>query len=276
MFCPKCGSQLPNHVKFCSKCGNQVANTSNSSSGKGKNNLISKEAKGNIRKIILGIVGLVCCALIIKLAINLLHEHIWQNATCTNPMTCISCGESVGDPLGHEWKEATCTEPGTCTICGETVESAVGHVWKYASCSEPKTCVRCGITEGEPLDHNLGEDKCLRCGEQMIQLTENTYKTYFTWDVEWIGNYDAKIIITPTSGYRFSNGTSITFKSPAKVKTMPNQQKWEEWTETLTIDVDVNGNQTSVLYSELASPYVTKRQLSRIYVDSVSGYVISD
>ena len=280
MFCPKCGTQLPNHVQFCNKCGNQVVKTSGNSfgKGKGKGNLIDKviSKKGNILKILLLVFGLVCCVLITKIAIDLMHDHTWQNATCTTPLTCDSCGEISGSPLGHNWKDATCMEPRTCTVCGLTEGGNDNHVWKDASCSTPKTCVKCGTTEGETLEHKVEDGKCVLCDKQMIQLTENTYKTYFTWDVEWIGNYDAKIIITPISGYRFSNETSITFKSPAKVKTMPKQQKWEEWTETLTINVDVNGNQTSVLYSELTSPYVIKRQLSRIYVDSVSGYVISD
>ncbi|MBQ7956295.1 MAG: hypothetical protein IJ282_11205 [Lachnospiraceae bacterium] len=37
------------------------------------------------------------------------HEHEWERATCTEPRTCISCGETDGEPKGHDWIEATDT-----------------------------------------------------------------------------------------------------------------------------------------------------------------------
>ena len=46
-------------------------------------------------------------------------------------------------------KEATCTEPKTCVYCGMTEGEPLGHDWKAATINYPKTCVRCGKTEGE-------------------------------------------------------------------------------------------------------------------------------
>ena len=56
-----------------------------------------------------------------------------------------------------EWKDATCTEPKTCVKCGKTEGEALGHDWKDATCTEPKTCQRCGETEGDALGHKPGE-----------------------------------------------------------------------------------------------------------------------
>ena len=79
------------------------------------------------------------------------HEHTWVEATCTEPKTCFSCGETEGEPIGHAWVDATCTESKICSICGETDGDPLGHDWIEATHTSPKTCSRCGATEGEPL-----------------------------------------------------------------------------------------------------------------------------
>ncbi len=88
------------------------------------------------------------------------HEHVWVEATCTEPKTCSECGETEGEALGHTWAEATCTEPKTCTVCGETDGDALGHTWIAATCTEPKTCSVCGQIEGEALGHTWNEATC--------------------------------------------------------------------------------------------------------------------
>lgn len=49
------------------------------------------------------LIGLTGCA----------HQHEFSSATCTEPKTCVSCGETEGTPLGHT------VEIGTCERCGE-------------------------------------------------------------------------------------------------------------------------------------------------------------
>lgn len=123
------------------------------------------------------VVALCSCALF--------HQHAWNEATCTEPRTCSSCGATEGEALGHTWKDATCTEPKTCTVCGETEGEALGHAWKDATCTTPKTCIVCGATEGEALGHSWTEatytspKTCTVCGEtDGAPLTRIT--TYFT------------------------------------------------------------------------------------------------
>ena len=96
------------------------------------------------------------------------HTHTWEEATCTTPKTCSTCGETEGEPLGHTWVEATCTEPKTCSICGVTEGEPLGHtVENWETITEP-TCTAEGTKSGI----------CSKCGttvEDSIPKTEHTF-----------------------------------------------------------------------------------------------------
>ena len=79
------------------------------------------------------------------------HVHNWADATCTAPKTCLDCGATEGEALGHAWVDATCTAPKTCSVCGETEGEVADHAWVDATYYAPKTCSVCGATEGEAL-----------------------------------------------------------------------------------------------------------------------------
>ena len=92
------------------------------------------------------------------------NYHNWQDATCTEPKTCILCGETTGEAIGHNWQDGACTTPKTCTICGETGE-APGHSYVTeilaptftASGQQQKVCSVCGDTVTEAVDMLVGE-----------------------------------------------------------------------------------------------------------------------
>ena len=81
------------------------------------------------------------------------HEHTWTDATCDEPKTCNSCGETEGGPLGHTWVDATCTTPKTCSVCETTEGDLAEHIageWvesdhDYINCTYKKTnsCTEC-------------------------------------------------------------------------------------------------------------------------------------
>lgn len=106
-----------------------------------------------MRKRLLLSVILSCCVAMLLTACA--HEHVWSEATCTEPATCSECGQTQGEPLGHDWAEATCTEPKTCKVCGQTEGEKLGHDWVPATHESPKTCARCGKTKGEPLLYDI-------------------------------------------------------------------------------------------------------------------------
>ena len=99
------------------------------------------------------------------------HEHSFREANCTEPKTCMECGETEGVALGHTWKEATCTEPKTCSNCKTTEGTSTGHNWKNATCTEPKTCSNCKTTEGTSLGHNMSGGFCTRCNYTSLQIS---------------------------------------------------------------------------------------------------------
>lgn len=100
---------------------------------------------------------LLVMTLIMQTLTGCCYEHVWKDATCTEPQTCDQCGETEGEPIGHKWKDATCTEPKTCEVCCETTGEPIGHNWTDATCTEPMKCKVCGATEGEPAGHITGE-----------------------------------------------------------------------------------------------------------------------
>ena len=73
----------------------------------------------------------------------------WYAANCTTPKTCVECGETEGEALGHTWVDATCTAAKTCTACNLTEGEALGHDWQDATTEAPQTCAVCAATEGE-------------------------------------------------------------------------------------------------------------------------------
>lgn len=54
-----------------------------------------------------------------------IHEHTWNDATCTSPKTCSTCGETEGMALDHQWMAATTVAPKTCSLCGATEGSPI-------------------------------------------------------------------------------------------------------------------------------------------------------
>ena len=109
-----------------------------------------------------------CVLLVVLLVLfftKVLCFHRWEEATCTNPITCARCEREKGEALGHKCVDATCLTPRTCTVCDMTFGNELGHSWRQATCANPATCFRCGITTGEPLEH------------QWIAATKTTPKT---------------------------------------------------------------------------------------------------
>jgi hypothetical protein len=105
-------------------------------------------------------------------ALTVTCGHDWADATCTEPKTCLICGETEGDVLGHSFtnyvynNDATCTEDGTetakCDRCDATdTRTAVGTALDHsftnyvynndATCTEDGTetakCDKCDATD---------------------------------------------------------------------------------------------------------------------------------
>lgn len=120
------------------------------------------------KKLTVLILALVC--MLVLTGCFCKHEQ-WQDATCTAPKTCIECGKTEGEALGHVWMAATCEQPKTCENCGITDGEAKGHDLVEATCTEARHCTRCSLIEGEALGHKWldatteAPQTCQTCGE---------------------------------------------------------------------------------------------------------------
>lgn len=83
----------------------------------------------------------------------------WNDATCTEPKTCVACGATDGEALGHAWADATCTVAKTCETCGATEGAALGHNIVVDAAKAP-TCTETGLTEGS---------HCTRCDDETVE-----------------------------------------------------------------------------------------------------------
>ncbi len=86
-----------------------------------------------------------------------MENHVWEEATCTEPKICTDCGRVGGEPLGHSWGEATCEEDQVCSRCGEVGSAATGHKLSWVIDSDDAsrmtgTCSVCGDTFVEDTD----------------------------------------------------------------------------------------------------------------------------
>ena len=72
------------------------------------------------------------------------HEHVWRAPTCTKPERC-DCGESRGEPLGHDMTEPTCTEYAVCLTkgCGYIGDTLAAHTVRYSHNNEGASSLTC-------------------------------------------------------------------------------------------------------------------------------------
>lgn len=152
---------------------NSIANSAdNRKKVETKSNTLNHEEKKQRFSKCIFIIGIVvfvilvsCISILIAVKGSFFHKHSWSEATCYTPRTCITCGETEGEPIEHNWSDATCASPRKCTICNSIEGEALEHIWKEATCSTPKECSLCGQTEGDSLGHDVKIGICGMCGE---------------------------------------------------------------------------------------------------------------
>lgn len=157
----------------------------------------------------------------------------WYAANCTTPKTCVKCGETEGEALGHTWVEADCTTPKTCSVCHLTEGEALGHTWVDATTEAPKTCTTCSATEGERI------------------ITDERFTTASTIDLQ--GKWVASLPIPPAMfgidgfGGSLDLQISIELGNDGTMKlgyTTLNEDEFKEAAINYTVDM---------VYSELAN-----------------------
>ena len=91
-----------------------------------------------------------------------IHTHSFTEATCTNPATCISCGETKGTTINHNYNN------GSCIYCGKNDPNYVaphnckndGHIWNNSyteSSTENVEIVETHVLSENGYDYDLAE-----------------------------------------------------------------------------------------------------------------------
>ena len=91
-----------------------------------------------------------------------IHTHTFTEATCTNPATCISCGETKGTTVNHNYNN------GSCIYCGKNDPNYVaphnckndGHIWNNSyteSSTENVDIIETHIISANGYDYDLAE-----------------------------------------------------------------------------------------------------------------------
>ena len=123
----------------------------------------------------------------LPIEIPFLHQHEWQDATCTAPKSC-ACGEIEGEALGHTWVDATCTAAKTCSVCAATEGEALGHTaGTEATCTTAQTCTVCNTELVAALGHTAGAEAtcttaqiCTVCNTELVAALGHTPGTEAT------------------------------------------------------------------------------------------------
>lgn len=199
------------------------------------------------KKIIIGFSLLTTCGMLTGCHLS----HDWQDATCTEPRTCLTGGETEGEPLGHTWVEATCSEPKHCSVCGETEGEPLAHTWVDATCSEPKHCSVCGETEGEALAHTWIEANyqqpatCEVCGETEGEPLQADFEKYGLTCYEDL-DIPYTYIVPCYSNHEYTTTANVTFSDYEAYTSDDNHEavdgyEWQAVTMTIVYD-DANAS----------------------------------
>ncbi|MBQ7357776.1 MAG: CHAP domain-containing protein [Clostridia bacterium] len=112
--------------------------------------------------------------------------HVCQSvneATCTDPKICDTCGATMAYALGHKPGDAaTCTTDQTCKNCGIVLVAHTGHkAGNAATCTTDQVCTTCGTVLNAKTGHTAGaaatcttNQICTTCGEILAQATGHT------------------------------------------------------------------------------------------------------
>ena len=120
-----------------------------------------------------------------------IHTHTFTEATCTNPATCISCGETKGTTINHNYNN------GSCIYCGKNDPNYVaphnckndGHIWNNSyteSSTENVEIVETHVLSENGYDYDLAERYFGR-GSSDVCFTD-----YFGTDAFGSGSSDVK------------------------------------------------------------------------------------
>lgn len=105
----------------------------------------------NKKIVILAAIVLVAIVSLLCIFTCVFGTHKWTEADCVSPKTCLKCGKTEGEALGHDYTTADCLNAASCKRCGEKSGEALGHNYAGRNYQENANCARCGADGIGPL-----------------------------------------------------------------------------------------------------------------------------
>ena len=162
--------------------------------------------------------------------------HTWNDADCTSPKTCSTCGETEGDALGHEAGTAAVTRKATASKAGAKVQK----------------CTRCGQTM-----------KTMQIKSAKVSLSKAAY----TYTGKKISSKKLPKIVVKDGNGKTISAKYYTVKKPSNVKKMKNigrysykvtfKKSCKEYTGTKTVYLEIKPAKTSLTSAKGAKKAVT-------------------
>lgn len=150
-------------------------------------------------------------------------KHIFADADCYTPRTCILCGATDGEAAGHTGGIADCTHRAYCAVCGEEYGEIMPHIPEAddGDCMTAVSCTVCKnvLTEAKPAHTPVADDGdcttfvyCVDCHTILVDAKAHTY----TDDCDTVCNNEG-CLFTRIVAHRYVNevATDNYLKTPA-------------------------------------------------------------
>lgn len=147
--CPECGKEVLEGSDVCPHCGCPLDGVSSDEHSDDMRGLSSDNTFASVGKkkflkyvVVFACVGATVLAVFCIWMFLICHHTEWREATCTEPKTCVRCGKTEGEPIGHVWKldsytvnflSAEQTEKKCCSNCGATCEGETVKIESFVS-----------------------------------------------------------------------------------------------------------------------------------------------
>lgn len=155
--------------------------------------------------------------------------EITKEATCAETgerkCTCTVCGYTCTETIektGHKWKDAECDSPRVCSVCGETDGEPLGHNYVNG------VCTRCGERESADISFSNGRTLAFGCSVkdvtsswgEPVEIIKESYSGYSVSSYIYASDLKKLVILRFDGsglGGVYSTDTSLSYENASGI-----------------------------------------------------------
>ena len=191
---------------------------------------------------------------------EVVHNHTYSDATCTEPATC-SCGETSGNPLGHNYVEGSCSNCGGVDPDYEGEVSAPTYV-KVTSADQLTTGTYVLVVNGYVMT------KYDSSGWVLVEKFSGTGDTIVS---DSIATWTLTVSGTSVT-LKDANGTFIKPKSGNNNGIQTGSYNWAFTFSNGNVNFKGTGSDTTILAANVQSSNKIRAYKTSTVSDNASGY----